>query len=67
MFGFGFRIGLGLRPGGGSAPVSAITALTVLGPGALPDGADAADANGWVAKAALPFDAGRASIRRRSC
>lgn len=35
---------------------STITSLTVLGPGVLPDGADAAVPNGWVAVATLPDD-----------
>lgn len=40
------------------AEPSAIASLIVQGPGALPDGADAADPNGWVARATLPAIAG---------
>jgi hypothetical protein len=37
-------------------PLAAISSLEVLGPAPLPDGADAAVPNGWVAKAVLPDD-----------
>lgn len=60
MAALGFAIGLGVRQRrvGSAAPpaASTITALTVLGAGALPDGADAASPNGWVARAVLPDD-----------
>jgi hypothetical protein len=42
--------------GAATAPQSAIAALAVLGPTLLPDGSDAALANGWVARATLPDD-----------
>jgi hypothetical protein len=53
----GFGLGMEAGPrGGAAAPASSITALEMLGPGVLPDGADAAAPNGWVAKAVLPDD-----------
>ena len=59
MGSFGFGHDLGIRQRRASAPVapaSAIATLAVLGVGVLPDGADAADPNGWVASATLPDD-----------
>lgn len=52
--GFGFGMEAGPR-GGAAAPAAAITSLQVLG-AALPDGADAASPNGWVAVATLADD-----------
>jgi hypothetical protein len=55
--GFGLGCALDLEKAGGVAPAMAgITSLEVLGPGPLPDGADAAVPNGWVAKAVLADD-----------
>lgn len=57
MFGFGFHLGSQAR--GGVAPpppAAAVTSLEVLGPAPLPDGADAAVPNGWVARVTLPDD-----------
>lgn len=73
MTAIGFGVGLGLRPcrtAAGAAPTpsptptpspapaSTITGLVVLGTGPLPDGSDAADGNGWVARVMLPEIAG---------
>lgn len=38
------------------AQVATVTSIEILGPEALPDGADAAVPNGWVAKLVLPDD-----------
>ncbi|NNM76653.1 hypothetical protein HJG53_07040 [Sphingomonas sp. ID1715] len=54
MFGFGFML-RGQRRAA-SAPASAITSLEILNATVLPDGADAAVPNGWVAKVLLPDD-----------
>jgi hypothetical protein len=55
--GFGLGCALDLEKAGGEAPAMAgITSLEVLGPGPLPDGADAAVPNGWVARVVLPDD-----------
>lgn len=58
-------IGLGLdlrqRSAGAAAPMAAVTSLEVLGAEPLPDGADAAIPNGWVAKMVLP-DTGPSSF-----
>jgi hypothetical protein len=44
------------RKGAPPPPMAGISALEILGPEALPDGADAAVPNGWVARAMLPDD-----------
>ncbi|MBA2920040.1 hypothetical protein GON01_08235 [Sphingomonas sp. MAH-20] len=56
---FGFATDLAVRQrrvSAPAAPAAAITSLEVLGAAVLPDGADAAIPNGWVAKATLPDD-----------
>lgn len=56
----GLSLGLGLSAARAvaGAPAAAISTFEVLGPTVLPDGADAAIPNGWVAKITLPYDAG---------
>ncbi|HYZ48257.1 MAG TPA: DUF4760 domain-containing protein [Sphingomonas sp.] len=59
MLGLGFdlpSVAVRQRGGSGGAPAATITGLQVLDAGVLPDGADAAVPNGWVAKATLPDD-----------
>jgi hypothetical protein len=56
-FGFGSDLSLrARRTGSAPAAVSAITSLQVLDSTRLPDGADAAVPNGWVARVTLPDD-----------
>ncbi|MFD1610967.1 hypothetical protein ACFSCW_04040 [Sphingomonas tabacisoli] len=56
--GFGIDLALKRRDAGAAVPASAIASLQVLPANGLQavDGADAADANGWVAKVVLPDD-----------
>jgi hypothetical protein len=56
MFGFGIDLGLRARRSSAAPPASSIASLEVLGPAVLPDGAEAAVPNGWVAQATLPDD-----------
>lgn len=56
----GLSLGLGLSEARAvaGAPAAAISTFEVLGATVIPDGADAAIPNGWVAKVTLPYDAG---------